>query len=106
MYVKERLSEIWNVDLVAFSSGLESISVRDSLLFTGFGTLQDSAKDLDAPRQQTYTSEELKFFKNNELFKENTSFDVVITYVKDPDNIYLQKVCNVKEKLGCEQIMY
>lgn len=91
MYVQERLPQVWNVDLVAFSPGVESTSVRDALLFTGYGVLRDCDNEFNAP-VQTINSETVQLIKNGNILKENESFDVIISYIKDPDNIYIQKV--------------
>lgn len=91
MYVEERLPHIFNVDLVAFSAGTESTSIRDALLFTGFAVLEDSNHKIETPIQ-TLKSDDIKLIKNKEIYRENTTIDVIITHIKDPNNIYVQRV--------------
>lgn len=93
MYVQERLPEIWHVDLVAFSLGVDSTSLRDALLFTGYGILQDSAHETEAPLQ-FFKNDDTKLIKNTDGWKENEIFDVTVSHIIDPENIYVQKVRN------------
>lgn len=91
MHVQNRLPDIWHVDLVTISIGGDSASIRDALLFTGYGTLQDSNLDVEVP-VQTVNSEKLQLIKNDSRYKEGDSLNVIVTYIKDPDHIYAQKV--------------
>lgn len=94
MYVQNRFPDIWHVDLVAMSTGVDSTSVRDALLFTGYGALQDSNND-SIITQKTINSEKIQFIKNNSKYKENETFDVIVTHIVNPDKIYVQKVIKI-----------
>lgn len=42
MYTFDKRPDMLEVDLMAFSSGIDTTSIRDALLFTGYGYLQDT----------------------------------------------------------------
>lgn len=94
MYVHERLADLWKVDLVAFTAGSQSTSVRDALLFTGYGAVEDSNQEETLP-VRCLSAEDAKLIKNTGDWKENESVDVVISHVVDPDNVYVWKASNV-----------
>lgn len=95
MYVHERHPHICYVDLVAFTStNNDSTSLRDALLFTGYGILQDSNRDTEV-LSQSFRNNEIKLIKNTDGWKENETFEIRVSHIIDPDNIYVQKVSNV-----------
>lgn len=91
MYVQDRLPGIWHVDLMVVLAAGDSTSIRDALLFTGHGALQDSGADIEVPMQRI-NSETIQLIKNDKKYKESETLDVIISYIKDPDHIYVQKV--------------
>lgn len=102
MYVRNRLPGIWHVDLITVSFGGDSTSVRNGLLFTGYAILHDSNEDIEVP-MQTINSEKVQLIKNDTKYKENDSFDVIVTYMKDPDHIYVQKVSGFCSRVGVKK---
>lgn len=93
MYIHERHPQIWNVDLVVFSTVVESTSLRDALLFTGYGIFPDSNHETEA-LLQSFKNDETKLIKSTDGWKENGTFEITVSHIADPENIYVQKVTN------------
>lgn len=101
-------NDIVEVDLLVIPPDGTCASLREALLFTGYGIPHQTTSGSTTKHQvkhnctkpcqklilffQYAKKDDVTLFKNHSNFKENKDVQVIITHVNNPEDIYIQKV--------------